>query len=52
MLAGFIRLAKCSDAHMKNITDRVTPMIVQDLRPIYIVECDGFHNLISYLEPG
>ena len=51
-LDGFIRPAKCSDARMKNITDRVTQMIVQDLRPIRMVECDGFRNLMSYLEPG
>ena len=51
-LDGFIKPAKCSDARMKDITDRVTQMIVQDLRPIRIVECDGFRNLISYLEPG
>ena len=29
-----IRPAKCSDARMKNITDRVTQMIIRDLRPI------------------
>ena len=51
-LDGFLRPAKCSDARMKNITDRVTQMIVQDLRPIRVVECDGFRDLISYLEPG
>ena len=27
-------------------------MIVQDLRPIRLVECEGFRNLLSYLEPG
>jgi len=27
-------------------------MIVQDLRPIRIVECEGFRSLLSYLEPG
>ena len=47
-----IRPAKCSDALMKNITDRVTQMIVQDLRPIRVVECEGFRNLINYLETG
>ncbi len=47
-----IRPAKCSDARMKNITDRVTQMIVRDLRPIRVVECEGFRNLINYLEPG
>jgi len=27
-------------------------MIVQDLRPIWIVECNGFRDLMKYLEPG
>ena len=27
-------------------------MIVKDLRPIRTVECEGFHNLMNYLEPG
>ena len=51
-LDGFIRLVKCSDARMKNTIDRVTEMVAQDLCPIHIVECDGLHSLISYLEPG
>ena len=51
-LDGFLKPVKCTDAHMKNITDRVTQMIVQDLRPVRVVECDGFRSLMSYLEPG
>ena len=27
-------------------------MIVQDLRPIRLIECEGFRNLLRYLEPG
>ena len=27
-------------------------MIIQDLRPIRIVECEGFRSLLSYSEPG
>ena len=51
-LDGFARPAKCSEARAKNISDRVTHMIVQDLRPIRTVECNGFRNLMKYLEPG
>ena len=51
-LDGFVRPAKCSEARAKNISDRVTNMIVQDLRPIRTVECDGFRNLMKFLEPG
>ena len=51
-LDGFVRVSKCSEARTKSITDRVSQMIVQDLRPIRLVECEGFRNLLSYLEPG
>ena len=51
-LDGFVTRSRCSDACSKNITDRVTEMIVKDLRPIRTVECEGFRNLMNYLEPG
>ena len=51
-LDGFVRPSKCSEARAKGITDRVSQMIVQDLQPIRLVECEGFRNLLSYLEPG
>ena len=50
-LDGFVRVSKCSDARAKSVTDQVRQMIVQDLRPIRLVECEGFWNLSSYLEP-
>ena len=51
-LDGFVKSLKCTEARAKGITDRVSQMIVQDLRPIRIVECEGFQNLLSYLKPG
>ena len=48
----FVRPAKCSDTHAKCITDRVTQMLVTDLRPIRTVEWNGFCSLMKYLEPG
>jgi len=51
-LDGFVRPVKCSDTRAKCITDRVTQMIVEDLRPIRMIECDGFRCLMKYLEPG
>ena len=47
-LDGFVRPSKCSKACAKGITDRVSQMIVQDLRPIRLVECEGFRNLLRY----
>ena len=51
-LSGFVRPSKCSDACARSITDRVSWMIVQDLRPLRLIECEGFRNLLSYLKPG
>jgi len=48
----FVRPAKCSDTRAKCITDRVTQMLVTDLRSIRTVECNGFCSLMKYLEPG
>ena len=47
-----MKSSKCTEARAKGITDWVSQRIVQDLRPIRIVECEGFQNLLSYLEPG
>jgi len=33
----FVRRTKCSEARAKSITDRISQMIVQDLRPIRVV---------------
>ena len=52
MIDDFVRRTKCSEIREKNITDRVSQLIVQDLRPIRIVECEGFRSLLSYLQPG
>ena len=41
-LDGFVKSSKCTEARAKRITDRVSQVIVQDLRPIRIVECEGF----------
>jgi len=48
----FVRPAKCSDTRAKCITDRVTQMLVTDLRQIRTAECNGFRSLMKYLEPG
>ena len=42
----------CSGTRTKDITDRIVKMIIRDLHPIRSVECEGFRELISFLEPG
>ena len=49
-LDGFVNSSKCTEARAKGITDWVSQMIAQDLRPIRMVECEGFRNLLRYLE--
>ena len=51
-LDGFVKPSKCMKAPAKGITDQVSQMIVQDLRLIRMGECEGFQNLLSYLENG
>ena len=42
----------CSNTRSKEITDKIVNMIVMDTRPIRMVECEGFRELIHCLEPG
>ena len=51
-LDGFVKSSKCTEARAKGMIDQVSQIIVQDLWPIRMVECEGFQNLLSYLEPG
>ena len=50
-MAEFVS-SKCSTARSKEISSRIAEMVARDLRPINIVEGDGFKNLLSYIEPG
>ena len=42
----------CSGTCTKEITDRIVKMIIRDSCPVRSVECEGFIELISFLEPG
>ena len=48
----FSKPRSCPNVQPKEITDRIVNMIALDLRPIHMVECEGFRNLLTYLEPG
>ena len=52
LLQTFARPRHCSEARAKEITDRIANFIVHDMRPIRVVEGQGFVQLLSYLEPG
>ena len=42
---------KCSSDRATKVTKLVCEMVARDLRPVSIVEGDGFKRLINYLEP-
>ena len=42
---------KCSSDRATKVTKLVCEMVARDLRPVSIVEGDGFKWLINYLEP-
>ena len=48
----FVAPKKCSTARSKEITRRIAEMVARDLRAISLVDCVGFNNLMSYVEPG
>lgn len=43
---------QCSDARVKEITNKIAEVIALDLRPVHMVEGKGFCNLIHFFEPG
>ena len=51
-LCGFSKPQHCTEARASAITKRIATMIAIDLRPIRVVEGEGFQNLVNYLEPG
>ena len=42
----------CSEAKAKEITNCILNLTCMDIRPVKMVECEGFKRLLSYLEPG
>ena len=51
-LDNYLRPQQCSNSRSKDICESIVGMIVTDTRPVRIVECEGFRNLMSVLEPG
>ena len=49
-LASIFR--KCSPQRAAAITDRIVEFVARDLRPLSVVDGDGFKQLVNYLEPG
>ena len=43
---------RCSPARATWITELIAEMVGRDLRPLSVVEEDGFRHLLNYIEPG
>ena len=43
---------KCSVIHANKITELISEVVVRDLRPLSIVEDQGFKQLLNYIEPN
>ena len=48
----FSKPRRCPESRAKEITDRIVNMLALDLRPVYMVECEGFREFLACLEPG
>lgn len=51
-LDNFVTPKKCSAVRSKEITRKIAEMVARDLRPISIVNVQGFKNFVNYIEPG
>ena len=45
-------MKKCSVAKSNQISELIVDWIANDLRPLSIVNDDGFRNLVKFLEPS
>ena len=51
-LFDYTKHSRCSEARKRNITSLILDMVAIDLRPLRLVEGEGFNKLMEYLEPG
>ena len=51
-LDAVVKSHYCSEAKAKVITDKILMMIALDLRPVRVVEGQGFKDLMKHVEPG
>ena len=49
-LTGVLR--KCSAQRASTITDLIAEFVARHLRPLSVVDGDGFKQLMGYIEPG
>ena len=52
LMSTFTDARRCSPARATRITEMIAEMVGRDLRPLSMVEGDGFRQLLNYFEPG
>ena len=50
-MAAFIE-SRCSGDHAGQITNLIAQFIARDIRPVRIVEGEGFQHLLQFIEPN
>ena len=52
LMSMFTDARRCSPARATRITELIAEMVARDLRPLSVVEGDGFRQLVNYIEPN
>ena len=52
LLQTFLKPKRCSDGRAKQITNRIANFVALHMRPVRVVEGEGFMKMMAYLEPG
>ena len=52
LMSTFTDTRRCSPARATRITELIAEMVARDLRPLSVVEADGFRQLLNYIEPN
>ena len=51
-LQAFAGAKRCSEARAKEITDHIANFVALDMRPVCVLDGQGFLKMLAYLEPG
>ena len=50
--ATLVGIQRCSERRSKEVTQRILNFIIKDIRPIAVVEGEGFMEMVKLMEPG
>ena len=52
LMSTFTDAQRCSPARATQITELIAELVARDLRPLSVVEGEGFRQLLNYIEPN